>query len=120
LDVVNRGVKDGKMRVALPLVGYGQHTSRGVQGEVERGILEEEGVELGGFRVDCLREMGSRGKLRAIICPVKSLVFGEVQGEDDGGSGCRVQLDFMLYRGSYATVVLREVMKSRRIVEAGF
>jgi len=120
LDVVNRAVKDGKMRVALPLVGYGQQTSRGVQGEIEQGILEEEGVELGSFRVDCLREMGSKGKLRAIISPVKSLAFGEVQSEDYGDSGCRVQLDFMLYRGSYATVVLREIMKPRRLVESGF
>lgn len=120
LHVINRAVKDGTMRVALPLAGYGQQTSRGVQGEIEQGILEEEGVELRGFRVDCMREMGSKGKLRAIVTPVQRLVFGEVQGGDDKDSGCRMEMDFMLYRGAYATMVLREIMKPRRLVEAGF
>lgn len=120
LHVINRAVKDGKMRVALPLLGYGQQMSRGVQGEIEHGILEEEGVELRNFRVDCMREMGSKGKLRAIMTPLQSVAFGKVRGGDDEVSGCRMQMGFMLYRGSYATVVLREIMKPRKLVEAGF
>ncbi|RLG97782.1 hypothetical protein DRO29_02415, partial [Candidatus Bathyarchaeota archaeon] len=32
----------------------------------------------------------------------------------------KVELDFTLLRGSYATVLLREVMKPRNVVEAGF
>ncbi len=120
LHVINRAVKDGKMRIALPLVGYGQQTSRGVQGEIEQGILEEEDVELRNFRVDCMREMGSKGRLRAIVTPVQRLAFGKVQGGDDEDSGCRVEVDFVLYRGAYATVVLREIMKPRRLVAAGF
>lgn len=120
LHMINQAVKDGKIRVALPLVGYGQQTSRGVQGEIEQGILDEEGVELRNFRVDCMREMGSKGRLRAIVTPVQSLAFGKVLGGDDEDSGCGMEVDFVLYRGSYATVVLREIMKPRRLVEAGF
>jgi len=120
LAEVNRAIGAGRMRVAIPLVGYGQGLSKGVQGDVEREILEEEGVVPGDFRVRCLPEVSSRGRLRAVVSPVKDFSFRV--DEDDGamGSRRRLMLGFSLFRGSYATVVLREIMKSPRPVEAGF
>jgi tRNA pseudouridine13 synthase len=109
------------MRVAIPLVGYGRGVSQGVQGDIERGILEEEGVVPGDFRVGSMPNLGSKGRLRAVVAPVKDFSFSV--SEDDGieGSlGRRVDVGFSLFRGAYATVLLREIMKSRRPVEAGF
>ena len=120
LAEVNRAISVGRMRVAIPLVGYGRGVSQGVQGEIERKILEEEGVVPGDFRVGSLPDLSSKGGLRAVLAPVKDFSFSV--GEDDGAEGSRrrVNVGFSLFRGSYATVVLREIMKSRRPVEAGF
>ncbi len=114
---VNRAVSVGRMRVAIPLVGYGQRVSQGVQGDVERKILEEEGVVPGDFRVGSMPDLSLKGGLRAVVAPVKDFSFSVSSDED---SAWRVDLGFSLFRGCYATVVLREIMKSSRPVEAGF
>jgi tRNA(Glu) U13 pseudouridine synthase TruD len=36
------------------------------------------------------------------------------------GKGCQAELSFMLLRGSYATVILREIMKPSNPITAGF
>ena len=72
---VNRAIASGRMRVAIPLVGYGQGLSQGVQGDIEREVLEEEGVVPGDFRVRCFPELGSRGQLRAVVAPVRGFFF---------------------------------------------
>lgn len=120
LAEINRAISVGKMRVAIPLVGYGRGVSQGVQGEIEHKIMEEEGVVPRDFRVGSLPDLSSKGGLRAVVAPVRDFSFSV--GEDDGAEGSRrrVSVDFSLYRGAYATVVLREIMKSRRPVEAGF
>jgi tRNA pseudouridine13 synthase len=94
--------------------------SQGVQGDIERKILEEEGVVPGDFRVGSLPDLSSKGGLRAVVAPVRDFSFSV--GEDEGakGSGRQVSVGFSLYRGAYATVILREIMNSRLPVEAGF
>jgi tRNA(Glu) U13 pseudouridine synthase TruD len=54
------------------------------------------------------------------VAPVKDFSFSVGEDDDAGSSGLRVSVGFSLYRGAYATVVLREIMKSSRPVEAGF
>lgn len=116
---INEAIGKGRMRLAVPLVGYGQHPSHGVQGEIEREILEEEGVSERDFRVAVMPRMSSKGELRAVVSPLRDFMSDMV--DDAAVSGDRtLEVDFMLFRGAYATVVLRELMKSRRVVEAGF
>jgi tRNA pseudouridine13 synthase len=117
---VNRAISVGKMQVAVPLVGYGRGVSQGVQGDIERKILEEEGVVPGDFRVGSLPDLSSKGGLRAVVAPVRDFSFSVGENEGAKGSGRQVSVGFSLYRGAYATVILREIMKSRRPVEAGF
>jgi tRNA pseudouridine13 synthase len=116
---INRALDGGRMRLAIPLVGYGQHPSRGVQGEVEREVLDEEGVCEEDFRVGVMPMVSSRGELRAVVSPLREFMF-DVVDDDPVSEGRTLNVDFMLYRGAYATVVLRELMKPQRVVEAGF
>jgi tRNA pseudouridine13 synthase len=117
---VNKAVENGKMRVAIPLVGHRQCPSEGVQGDIERRILEEEGVSPSDFRVACLPELSSKGELRSVIAPVKDLSFECSRDRSAEKPRSRMNVDFMLFRGSYATVVLREFMKARKPISAGF
>jgi tRNA pseudouridine13 synthase len=117
LSETNELVKAGRMRVALPLTGIMQRLSQGIMGQMEKQVLEEESVKTEDFRVDAVPEMSRKGGLRAVVTPVKL----------QGVSACaaaqgahRADLSFMLLRGSYATVFLREIMKPSNPIKAGF
>ena len=118
LDAVNVKVQAGKLRVALPIVGVRQKLSQGVTGQIEQEILEQEGVKLGESRVNELSQIGGKGGLRAAVTPVKDFKLQTSLASENGK--CSAQLSFMLLRGSYATVLLREVMKPSDPLVAGF
>ena len=114
---VNEQVKAGKMRVALPIVGVKQKLSGGVMEQVEKEILDQEKINVENLRINELSRLGGRGGLRAAATPVRDfkLQNGEVTEAD-----CQAQLSFMLLRGCYATVLLREIMKPSDPITAGF
>lgn len=117
---INNSIRDGKMRLAIPLVGFKQHPSQGIQGEIENRILEEEGVSLKNFRITTVSEMSARGELRSITAPLNNFSLDEVLDDSTMPSRNEVKVSFTLYRGSYATIVLRELMKPRNVIEAAF
>jgi tRNA pseudouridine13 synthase len=111
---------DGATRVALPLIGYKQSISSGRQGEIEREVLKAEDIEPSNFRVPQMREISSRGGLRLALASVRDLVIEKPVQDQTNGSKLQVKMEFMLPSGSYATVLLREFMKPRNPVKAGF
>jgi tRNA pseudouridine13 synthase len=120
LSKINVLVKASRMRVALPLVGAKQSLSHGVMGQIEKQVLEEESVETGNFRVDAVREMGRRGGLRAVVASVRNFKLLGTSACTARQKAHRAELSFMLLRGSYATMLLREIMKPRDPIKAGF
>jgi tRNA pseudouridine13 synthase len=119
LAEINEAVTAGKMRVALPLIGVRQQPSHGVMGRIETRILEEESVKPEDFTVHAVPELSGRGGLRAIASPIKN--FASTTSKTAGDSKLhQATLEFMLPRGSYATVLLREVMKPKNPITAGF
>jgi tRNA pseudouridine13 synthase len=120
LQEIVQSVKDGKTCVALPLVGPSLPPSKGVQGEIEQAILEAEDVDVNKFRIPSMPEATAEGRVRALLNPVWDLALEEI-GEDKENQGKQMmKLGFNLNRGSYATVVLREFMKPRDIIAAGY
>lgn len=115
---INKHLKTGKMRLAIPLIGFKQHPSEGIQGEIERQILEEERVAAENFKTIAMPEASNRGELRAILAPVKDFSLEQITCNQS--SKCKVKIVFTLQRGSYATVLLRELMKTRNPIRAGF
>jgi tRNA pseudouridine13 synthase len=120
LSEINRAIRAGKMLSALPIVGFKHNPSSGVQGEIERQVLEHEGVVSEDFRIRSLPEIAGRGGLRAALVPLKEFSLGEIEDDPINPARVKVGVSFMLPRGSYATVVLRELMKPRDPVKAGF
>ena len=116
---INEQVKAGKMRIALPIVGVKQKLSQGVMGEIEKEVLEEEGIKLESQEINECSRMGGRGGLRVAITPLKDFEVQNISPIEVGG-GCQVKLSFMLFRGCYATVLLREIMKPLDPLSAGF
>ena len=102
IEAVRRLAERGRAFVTLPLIGFETKLAEGIQGEIERAVLNDEEVSQGNFRVEENPELGSRGTRRAALCPVKPQIRVE---------GNMAELEFVLPKGSYATVVLREYMK---------
>jgi tRNA pseudouridine13 synthase len=113
ISEINSQVKAGKLRVALPVVGFKQKLSQGAMGQVEKEVLTQEGVEVGNLWVNELSRVGGKGGLRALITPVLGFKLQKVGDEE-------AMLSFMLHRGCYATVLLREFIKPPNPVTAGF
>jgi len=120
VQTVKEALKEGKMRVAIPLVGFKQPSSQGVQGEIEKEILETENVNPQNFRISFMPEVSASGELRTILAPAINLSVEEASGDSENPSKRKARLGFTLQRGSYATVLLREFMKPRNLIKAGF
>jgi tRNA pseudouridine13 synthase len=116
----NRAIERGKVRLALPLIGLRQHSSQGIQGDIERKILQEEGIVPQNFKVAAMPEMSSKGELRSMVTPVRDFRVVDIFDDPIASERRVARVSFTLYRGSYATVVLRELMKTCRPIQAGF
>jgi len=123
LKRINMLVKAGKMRLAIPLVGFGQNLSSGMQGETEEAVLEEEGIDLQDFRIPAIPKMSMRGELRPALTPLKDFSSNAISEDLQNASSARartIEMSFFLQRGSYGTTLLREFMKPWNLIEAGF
>ncbi len=86
-DIMKNGVPTG------PIYGYRVPLASGTQGEIEERVLEEEGE---GF-MERAREWGLKGSRRPLWLPVDLKISGDT-------------VSFFLPKGSYATMVLREIL----------
>jgi tRNA pseudouridine13 synthase len=120
LAEISKATQAGKMRLAVPLIGFKQQHSKGVQGEIEKQILQEETISTENFRITAMPETSARGKLRTAITPLNSYLLDGISQDLINPSKHKTQVSFALYRGSYATIVLRELMKPRNLIKAGF
>jgi tRNA pseudouridine13 synthase len=89
-------------------------------GQIERQVLEEEGVKTERFRVNAVPKISARGGLRAVVAPIKDFKLQGISARADAHGEREADLSFMLLRGSYATVLLREIMKPRNPISSGF
>ncbi len=96
-------VRQGKAYVSAPLVGHNSSFSEGRQGEIEREVMDEEGLMREDFVIPELRNLSSSGTRRALFAPITDFGYDV----DDKA----VKLSFYLYKGTYATTLLREFMK---------
>ncbi|MGM0387767.1 MAG: tRNA pseudouridine(13) synthase TruD [Natrinema limicola] len=98
VDSVTRHCERGRAFVTAPLVGTETELADGEQGEIERAVLNDLGLEKTDF--DLPGEFHSTGTRRAI------LLRTDLTLETDP-----LTLSFALPKGSYATVVSREYLK---------
>jgi tRNA pseudouridine13 synthase len=93
----------GRGLVAGPLVGYAT-TLEGRPGTWMQQVLADEEVGTDGFRAPAAPEVASAGAWRPILLPLPPI------GLEPDGAG--VAFAFALPKGAYATVLLREFLKS--------
>jgi len=107
---VQKELDRGRATLTAILPGLAAPMAGGEPGEVEAHVLETLGIEPADFRVRELPELASDGRRRGILQPVRGLDVSWVPSAD--GAGDDPVFSFALGKGSYATVVLREFMKT--------
>lgn len=112
IEAVEGDLPDDKGFATGPLFGFEGEIASGKVGEIEKKVLEEEGLELGDFKIKEMPELSSKGTRRKIkVIPEKLRLISVEEDEFNEGKVCAA-IEFELSKGSYATVVLREFMKS--------
>jgi tRNA pseudouridine13 synthase len=119
LSEVNAQVKTGRLRLALPIFGVKQKLSEGIMGQIENEVLSQEGIETTNLPLNVLSRSGGKGGLRTVVTPIRDFKLQSISA-NPAGDGVQATASFMLLRGSYATVVLREIMKPSDLITAGF
>lgn len=101
IEKIRKLIKERRAYISTILFGYQSTLSEGIQGEIEREIIEEEGIKKEMFKIREIPEASSRGRRRNILSPIL-----EYSRQD-------CTFNFILHRGSYATSLMREFMKQR-------
>jgi tRNA pseudouridine13 synthase len=119
---INKEIKDGKMVIAIPLIGLKQQLSEGLQGEIEGEILERENLKQEDFRNSHKIKVNIPGGLRAALMRIMDFSF-EISKDRIEPLKNSVKFRFTLHKGGYATILLREFVKpstDRQLIKSGF
>lgn len=98
---------DKSQQLAVPLVGYSYFKKTRFDFHISK-ILQDEGVRPSDFYIKEMQEASAEGGFRTAAISCKNL---SIRGD---------MVSFELQRGSFATMVLREMMKPNNPLEAGF
>ncbi len=102
-----RQVKAGRAFVSHAVFGMQTPLSEGDPGELERKVLDEEKVQASDFSIHAIPRLTTKGVRREVLAsPFPMKVEVDLQDES------RVDLNFRLGRGCYATSVAREFLKA--------
>jgi tRNA pseudouridine13 synthase len=111
---VNRQIDKGRAFVSGPLIGGDTSFAKGEMGEIERKVIEEEKIDIRDFIIPQIPFISSSGLRRPLISTVENLSY-KIIDTDLNKSKKAVRVAFDLQKGSYATSLLREIMKSSDI-----
>lgn len=106
-DNLGRYQNDPDQRLAIPIVGYSYSKKNRFHHHISK-ILEQEQIHPKDFFVKEMQEASQEGGFRNSVMVCKDFAISEPF------------IEFTLSRGSYATVLLREVIKPTDPVAAGF
>ncbi|WP_457742257.1 tRNA pseudouridine(13) synthase TruD [Thermococcus sp.] len=103
INFVREKIRTGQAMVSGPLFGFSVRKAKGLPGELEEEILEEEGITLETFK-KLPKPMAEPGGRRELLIRPMGLIYGYLS---EKGMCFR----FFLPKGVYATSLLREIMK---------
>jgi tRNA pseudouridine13 synthase len=115
VDKLRALVERGEAEVVGNVFGYATVLAEGLPGMIEREVLASEGVSLELFQVRSMPEAATRGTVRPLALRPESFEWFCVDGDDP----C-ISFSFVLRKGMFATVLLREFVKPCDPARQGF
>jgi len=114
IEKVNKQILNDKAVVTAPLFGSDPQFSEGEMGEIERDVIENEKINPQDFIVPEIPYISSYGSRRPILAPLKDIVW-KLEDDKLHVGKLALNLKFDLQKGTYATSLLREFMRSNDI-----
>ncbi len=102
-DTIEEDINNFTLNPTAPLIGSKVPLADGIQGEIEKKIIEEEQVSKEAFACPKTPKLGSHGIRRSVRFKVDQT---NVKKMDDA-----IEVEFFIPKGCFATSVLREIMK---------
>jgi len=103
----------------LPLFGYDSKFLDGRAGEIEKEIFKREGIDFRHFFNKDYSVLSCRGDLRPVITFPKELKLISIEEDDlnqeEIPGSKKATISFILDKGQYATVLIREIIKKENI-----
>lgn len=115
LDKIRELVAKGIAEVVGNVYGYATVLAEGLPGAIERQVLAEEGVSLDLFQAKSMPEAATKGSVRPLALNPEN--FEWFCGENGGPY---MSFSFILRKGMFATVLLREFVKPKDPALQGF
>ena len=106
-DILGKYVKGADQRLTIPFVGYSYYKKTRFDYYISK-ILENEEINPKDFFIKEMQEVSDEGGFRQAI-----ISCSDYFAKDNS-------VEFTLSRGSFATIMLREIMKPKNPIEAGF
>ncbi|MFP4545287.1 MAG: tRNA pseudouridine(13) synthase TruD [Methanomassiliicoccales archaeon] len=104
MDLVWKQLRDGRAVIGGLVFGSESEFAGGEMGEIERSVVESEGIQRRDFLVPDMPRASSKGNRRELVGR-----FSELEHRVEGD---RLDIRFSLTKGCYATSLLREYMKA--------
>ena len=107
-------IEGDKKEDEIPLIqilGYDSKFSEGKAGEIEKEVLEKEGITLDQFKLNSFQELSSSGNNRKIAVFPEQFKLIEISKDEFFEGKLKAKIEFILPKGCYATVLLKELMK---------
>ncbi len=111
IDKVNLQISKGKACVSSILFGYNSVYSDGEMGEIEHKVIESEKFDARDFIIPEISFISSSGSRRPIVGFIQDFDFKLIK-DNITPEKKALFLKFQLQKGSYATSLLREFIKS--------
>ena len=100
-------------RILAPLAGYKIKFPEGKSGEILQEILEREDISLTDFKIGKMPDISSKGNYREILMVMeKPVLIHKIEQLEANPPRTLLLIDFSLKSGQFATVFLRELMKT--------
>jgi len=105
--------------IHLPLFGFKSEFSKDIAGDLEKEIIEKENISLKDFHNKDYSVLSSKGEFRKIKTQLSDLELisleEDLENTDALSNPLSLKISFVLDKGQYATVALREFIKKEMI-----
>jgi len=111
-EYLEEAISLNRARIVIPLIGYDTNIEEfPLINQLLKELSNEEGIESSIFKNDLLVDYDFKGTFRAMMVKPIGLKLLEFGSDDEFKKKNILKLEFSLKRGSYATMLLRELMK---------
>jgi len=101
--------------IYLPLFGFESKFSESTAGELERELLKKENISFNHFRNSEYSVVSSKGEFRRLTTTVDNLELIDISEDELNEGMLKATVSFVLNKGQYATVLMRELIKKEII-----